>query len=365
MQVKPNNLDFAKFPFLKESQEYIAGSTGVLESYLATNRGRLALSKAVARIKEAIEAKKQEPKGGTSRIPLKSHDLPTDELGIQIECSAYALARVIISCTGDRFLTDRLCRYEANRAMRFLEQEEDSVDSHERGRAMREHVARSVGIDPEATRIPVAQYVELAAMLRGDQWRLVNRMLDRGFVSIEPAEMDELLRERIRLVLARQLPIRVPNQLKPLFEPAAKEVAAAYQAQQLESFGAVEESAFPPCMQALIKAITSGTNLPHTGRFAMTAFLHTIGLGVTQIVELYCRAPDFDLDKTLYQVQHITGGGGTEYTPPTCATMRTYGLCIGKDTLCSRVNHPLSYYKAKKRDTDRMKKDATPPAPSP
>jgi len=95
----------------------------------------------------------------------------------------------------------------------------------------------------------------------------------------------------------------------------------------------------------------------------MTAFLHTIGLGVSQIVELYCRAPDFDIDKTLYQVQHITGGGGTEYTSPACATMRTYGLCIGKDALCPRVNHPLSYYKVKKRDIDKDRKDVPSPVP--
>ncbi len=116
--------------------------------------------------------RRQEPGGGTSRIPPKPPEIPSDDLGVQIECSAYALARVIVSCTGDRFLIDRLCRYEANRAMQLLEQERDARP--ERGRMIREYVARSVGMDPDCTKTPVAQYVEMASSLRRGSWRLVN-----------------------------------------------------------------------------------------------------------------------------------------------------------------------------------------------
>ena len=70
----------------------------------------------------------------------------------------------------------------------------------------------------------------------------------------------------------------------------------------------------------------------------------------TGIAELYARSPDFDIEKTMYQVEHITGRGGTgtEYTTPACAAMKTTGLCVHRDTLCEQVSHPLSYYKAKK-----------------
>ncbi|MDD3071462.1 MAG: DNA primase regulatory subunit PriL, partial [Methanoculleus horonobensis] len=58
--------------------------------------------------------------------------------------------------------------------------------------------------------------------------------------------------------------------------------------------------------------------------------------------------PDFDPDMTMYQVEHISGRSGTEYTPPSCATMRTFGICANRDRDCDRVNHPLSYYRLKK-----------------
>ena len=67
-----------------------------------------------------------------------------------------------------------------------------------------------------------------------------------------------------------------------------------------------------------------------------------------RIAELYARSPDFDREKTMYQVGHITGGGGTEYTAPACAAMRTTGLCIRPDKICETINHPLSYYRKKK-----------------
>jgi DNA primase large subunit len=75
-------------------------------------------------------------------------------------------------------------------------------------------------------------------------------------------------------------------------------------------------------------------------------------MDVNAIAELYARSPDFDPEKTMYQVEHITGrgGSGTEYSAPACAAMRTTGLCVHQDPLCEKVNHPLSYYKTKKRD---------------
>jgi DNA primase large subunit len=75
-------------------------------------------------------------------------------------------------------------------------------------------------------------------------------------------------------------------------------------------------------------------------------------MDVSGIAALYARSPDFDPEKTMYQVEHITGrgGSGTEYTTPACAAMRTTGLCVHRDPLCEKIGHPLSYYKVKKRD---------------
>jgi DNA primase large subunit len=198
--------------------------------------------------------------------------------------------------------------------------------------------------------MPVPDYVELVAPLHDDRYRLINRHVIRGFVAINKDERYELLRERIRVLLRRDLPHRVPKEICERLAPRAAEIKKVYQEQMLRQFGTVEENAFPPCMQALITALAAGTNLTHAGRFSLTAFLHNIGMNTAGIAELYARSPDFDIEKTMYQVEHITGRGGssTEYTTPACAAMLTTGLCVHRDPLCEKVSHPLSYYKVKK-----------------
>ena len=93
----------------------------------------------------------------------------------------------------------------------------------------------------------------------------------------------------------------------------------------------------------------NGVNLPHSGRFALVSFLHTIGLNLEQILALFAQSPDFDESKSIYQIKHITGelNGSDGYTPPECGTMKTNGICYEPDNLCAKdtVNHPLTWFR--------------------
>jgi DNA primase large subunit len=332
MRVQLDRRDLAKYPFLKEAQEWVAGRTGTLDRFLSTTYGKIAARNGARRVIGAITG--EDPAAAGPREP--EHDI-----------FSYALARILVSCAKDRALIDRLTRFEAGRAAGFLQEEEAGK---------RAYVAGSIGIDPAAKELPVIEYVELVTQLREDCWRLVNRRVERGRVVIGEEDLEDLTRERIRHVLQRQLPLPVPGQICETLSPLLADIAASYQATIMRDFGEVEEGAFPPCLQALVGAITAGTNLPHAGRFAITAFLHNIGMNPVQIMEIFARAPDFDPEKTRYQVEHISGRGGTEYTAPSCATLRTTGFCVNRDGLCERVNHPLSYYRIrKKREKEREK----------
>ena len=334
MRVQLDRRDLAKYPFLKEAQEWVAGRTGTLGQFLSTSYGKIAARNGTRRVIGAI----------TGEDPA----LALGSLEPERDVFSYALARILVSCTKDRALIDRLTRFEATRAWGFL-QEEDA--------AKRAYVAASIGIDPEARELPVIEYVELVPQLREDRWRLVNRKVSKGRVKLGEDDLEELIRERIRHVLHRQLPLPVPGQVCETLSPLLADISASFQATVMRDFGEVEEGAFPPCLQALVGAIAAGTNLPHAGRFALTAFLHNIGMNVVQIVEIFARAPDFDPEKTRYQVEHICGRGGTEYTAPSCATLRTTGFCVKKDSTCERVNHPLSYYRIKKRKEEEREKE--------
>jgi len=86
-------------------------------------------------------------------------------------------------------------------------------------------------------------------------------------------------------------------------------------------------------MRKLLAMAQGGENVPHQGRFALTTFLHTLGMSADDIMKVFSVSPDFDPRKSRYQVEHITGViSGTEYTPPECRTMKTYGICFPRTT---------------------------------
>ncbi len=342
MDFTPSAKELSHFPFLKKAQDHVKGRFSSLDFLFTDTKGEALIDRALGRIQDAITPKKT----FTPEITGTAGD----------EIAGYALARIIVSCLHDKTLIDRLTRYEAERAYYFLVNEEEWNQNYKQGEGEYSRLciilAQELGIQITKDRIPLVDYVELVAPLHQDRYHLVNRRLEHGFVDIKKDERYELLRERIRVLLRRDLPHKVPATVCEKLSPRFALLKKAYQEQMLQQFGTIEESSFPPCMQSLITALTAGVNLTHAGRFSLTTFLHTIGMDANAIGELYARSPDFDLDKTMYQVEHITGrgGSGTEYTAPACAAMRTTGLCIHPDALCEKVNHPLSYYKAKKRD---------------
>ncbi|HVP95260.1 MAG TPA: DNA primase regulatory subunit PriL [Methanoregulaceae archaeon] len=335
MRVAIDEKDFIKYPFLKESQSFVGSYAGSPDRFLDSPLGKAALENATARIMSAIRSKAE-------AVPIVPGS--TDSNGVRIAVAGYAIARIIVSCMKDRMIIDRLTRYESQRAYEYLADEDEEKKTY---------IAKSLGLDFGTRAIPLIPYIELVSGMREDRWRLVNRDVWGGLVQVRQHEIDELLRERIRVSIHRNLPVPVPSVVCELVSSQISMISAAEQSYLLEQFGTVDEGSFPPCMNALIVALSAGTNISHPGRFALTAFLHNIGMNPTEIINLFCRAPDFDINRTMYQVEHISGRGGTEYTAPSCAAMRTTGVCIRKDSLCERINHPLSYYKIKKKRINR------------
>jgi DNA primase large subunit len=113
----------------------------------------------------------------------------------------------------------------------------------------------------------------------------------------------------------------------------------------------VSQSAFPPCIEALYAAATHGKHLGHVERFTLVSFLVTIGMPTEKVAEVFKAFSDYNARLTLYQVEHIAGskGSGTKYTPPSCSTLQTHGVCSNSDELCRKIHHPLNYYLRKQR----------------
>ncbi len=336
--------DLIKYPFLKEAQQFILEKTSSLDQFLDSMSGRLAVREAAGIIETSIQFSPKNP----PVIP----EIQSDPESSVIYIAAYPVTRVLLSCLNDRSLIEKTSRYQAWIAYnRLIEEEEEK----------KEYIRRSLDLPGTAGVIPVTLYLEIASRMPESRWRLINRVVEQGQVYIRSEEIDELARERLRVIMNTHLPMKIPLSICTILQPVIDRLSTLWQEKILEEFGSVEESAFPPCIQSIIQALAAHTHLSHMGRFAITAFLHNIGMENTRIVEIYGRVPDFDLQKTMYQVDHISGrgGAGTEYTSPQCSTMKTHSLCIHRDSFCDGINHPLQYYKYKKRliEGDKRKKD--------
>ncbi|MFB6071939.1 MAG: DNA primase regulatory subunit PriL [Halobacterium sp.] len=282
----------------------------------------------------------------------------------RVELLSYPVARVLVSVVDENVLVRKYADAEASAAYdRFTADEADESE------------LKSVGDDASLTReallaefdladhvhatadgydVDVPTYLLLSSSLRGDEWRLVNRALDDGRVPVSEPELDRLLREAVRERVADGLPLDVPEEVAEAMEAPATAVRDVLADMDLtREIDTVVPELFPPCMKHLLNQVQRGEHLPHHSRFAITSFLANIGLSTDEIVDIYKVNPGFGEEMTRYQTDHIRGESSpTEYTAPSCATMKAYGDCTNPDDLCDAINHPLSYYEAKLDDEE-------------
>jgi DNA primase large subunit len=199
-----------------------------------------------------------------------------------------------------------------------------------------------------------SDYLKHSSQMRSQEWKLVNQEMENGQVFLGRNEVARLLQHAIQDKVFNELPLPVNDEIIAAFEPAIQavreEIARRKEQFEKESYGKVSFLRLPPCMKKLMSMMKKGENVPHVGRFGLTAFLHTIGMNNDQIVAIFSSSPDFNEQLARYQVDHITGmSSGIEYLPPECDTMKSRGVCFDPDSLCNKkwLTHPLSYYRIK------------------
>jgi DNA primase large subunit len=186
---------------------------------------------------------------------------------------------------------------------------------------------------------------------------MVNRDIDGGYVHISVRDLARLILESLRRRIEEELESRKSNKsIEKAFSSDIKRfqnmVNVHKKKMEAAPVGKLSIGKLPSCMKDILVAIQAGENVPHMGRFALVSFLNSLQLSTNEILKIFSNAPDYQEDRTRYQVDHITGASSsTSYKSPGCEKMRTYGICpVDKmDDLCREVYHPLTYYSAKWR----------------
>ncbi|AHG00555.1 DNA primase [Halostagnicola larsenii XH-48] len=336
----------ARYPFLEAARDSVA--TEAVDLATVVEQDGAVVERARERVVASLE------KGTTG----EAHREP------RVELLSYPVARVLVSLGNESILVRKYARAEAETAFdRFTDDLEDTTELKSVETAGLdladllsefdlEESIRAVG--DGGYRVDVGTYLPLAGDLWEDEWRLVNQPLDNGEVPVDERELLTLLREAVRERIEDGLPFDVPDTIATELEDEAEEIRDVLAELDLtREIDTVVPDLFPPCMKALLDQIQKGEHLPHHSRFAITAFLASIGMETDDIVDLYRVNSSFGEEMTRYQTDHIRGDTSpTEYSPPSCATMQSYGDCVNKDDLCEQIPHPMAYYENRIDDAD-------------
>ncbi len=339
--------DKARYPFLEESKDYIKEEGPSFEELLNDRIWGEARRRGKKRVLQALE------KGRVLGRDIE------DEVEQEEELFSYPIARMLVSSVGDNYLVKRYVLAESEKITDDISREDDDKILK---------IASRLGFDADKDgshfTLHFSDYLESTERLKSPGWKLVNQDLREGLVYLEKDKFIRTIKEKVSEIISDGLPAPTSDLILENFASELEEIEESLESIKTDieevDMGEVETELFPPCIKKLLAGQKSGENLSHEGRFALTAYLKKVGLSEEEIVEIFKEAPDFDIDLASYQIQHIIGEiSGTEYTPPGCGTMKTNGICFDPDSLCEQewMNHPLSYYRIKKKDSDKEQEE--------
>ena len=349
----------ARYPFLKGSAELLRKKGVTLDNLISSMAYERARTLGKERVLEAVEF---------AKVVERPMATETDAVN---ELLSYPVARMLVSCLGDEKFVRRYAVAEAKLANARLNQEVERAKDRatRRDRAppaanggvgfvieVAEELGLSVDRVDDSVVVDFADFLRFSSAMKSKSWKLVNQDVRAGTVIIDGTRLVRLVEQMIGDRIVSELPLPVNDDIIEALADDIEEIRQQLEQKRAEQpardFGRVSIVRFPPCMRRLLEMIRAGENVPHTGRFAIVAFLHTLGMNSDTILSTFSTSADFDEGKSRYQIQHITGEiSGTEYTPPECSTMKSYGICFNPDSLCEKewMGHPLKYYRLKGR----------------
>lgn len=201
-------------------------------------------------------------------------------------------------------------------------------------------------------------YLKIAKPLLSEpRWKMVNRVIDGGYVFLNKAEVIRLIRAFYQqTILSKILNINlreVPEKIKLYVETIKPKIFR----EVMNVKGVVEEvrsvKGIAPCMKMIMSKIKASDEVTHFENFAIASYLLNLGYSVDEVLELFKNRADYDEKIARYQVEHIAGlrGSRIKYKPPSCDRFKSLGLCYKNGSECPRwIKNPLRYREGVKNE---------------
>jgi len=192
-------------------------------------------------------------------------------------------------------------------------------------------------------------YLSISNKFASERWKLVNRKIELGYVTLEKNSVNRIIAEYVRFSILDKM--KQPSSFPPIIQkyvPKLNEYVKKnriIREKPIELINSVKNrNDLPPCMKEIYDDAFKGENLAHASRFSIATFLISSNWNADQVQHLFSFAPDFNPKMTKYQVEHLAGlrGGRTKYKSPSCKWMRTFNICR-EDETCKGIINPLQW----------------------
>ena len=328
--------DLAKYPFLNEAGEYLRESSFGWEELDRPDMKHI--------IDRAAE-----------RIEIEVNGKVYDNLErYEIEIFTFLISLVIVKSIGIDQVLRKFALAEARRAEKFLT-EDLRKQSEIKRRSIFTKIFEDlfklkivISEDQRLFKVRVVDYLARASHFHEQEWKLINRLVNNGYVYLDADETVRLIRNELAVLIydkvkSMTLPT-LPQSIKSAADPLRVKLVSRY-----ERRAAAVVRDYPPCIKHALQVMNRGDNLPHSARVMLATYMLAIGKPVDEIVLMFENAPDFNEKITRYQVEHLAGmkGSHTKYSVPSCQKLRNENLCFAIAE-CDGLINPIQFGRKKK-----------------
>jgi DNA primase large subunit len=272
----------------------------------------------------------------------------------EVEILTFLVSLVIIKSIGIDQVLRKFALAEARRAEKFLTEDLRKQNENKKGSLFMKifedlfKLRIVVSEDRRLFKVRVVDYLARASHFHEQEWKLINRLVHKGYVYLDADETVRLIRNELSVLIydkvrAMNLPA-LPQSIKLKADDLRVRLAARYERRLTAGL-----IAYPPCIKHAIEVMKKGDNLPHSARVLLATYMLAIGKPIDEIVFMFENAPDFNEKITRYQVEHLAGmkGSHTKYSVPSCEKIRNENLCFATAE-CDTLINPIQFGRKKK-----------------
>jgi DNA primase large subunit len=282
----------------------------------------------------------------------------------------YPILQILLVVLGNRILGNGLANLFAKHCQQELRNMSKKLKNAEK---IYVQIARNIGIECDNTsgnfvdnikfsfKIAVPSYLKTAAKITGEEWKLINRYVQKGYVYLSVPDLIMLIRETVREKVKPDFTqgdkvFREKMATLPSLVPILKEIEGMIEEHQQRFQGdilsegeKIGSELYPPCMKHILLLANQGENLSHYERLAIAFYFLNTNHTIEETVDIFRTSPDFDEKISRYQVEFAAGEGGKgkKYTMYNCAKLKSLNMCKASDP---NVGDPLCQKGGRKKD---------------